>query len=362
VWLVRNVERSVFRLAQVRRRAPAFHIEIEYGKQRPRLESFAADITNYNRSCKIRKSSILLSPPRQRGGVYYYYLKDHLGNNRLVINSSGAVIEKSHYYPSGMRFSPESTSNSAALPYRYNGKELEAMNGLNQMDYGARRRFSWAPIWTGPDELREKYYSISPYAYCLNNPMKFIDPDGKVVGIPKAHRKEVLEYINSRSAGVFSINRKGELFLKSKDGSNENSTYYRDKLVAAIKDPDVIMISQSSTFIDKDSKTENVDKERGGGVTVMKNITTTDNKGKQTKTKEADIILSGNTNKNMIDSDGKSLLYEPADILMHEFLGHAAPFTVGTDTGNAVDNENKAREQLPTKLNQKRAKESDHKE
>jgi RHS repeat-associated protein len=125
---------------------------------------------------------ILLPDGYWQNGVYYYYLKDHLGDNRVVINSSGAVIEKSHYYPSGMRFYPESTSNSAALPFRYNGKEMETMNGLNQMDYGARRRYSGLPIWTGPDDLREKYYSISPYAYCAGNPVRFIDVNGKEPG------------------------------------------------------------------------------------------------------------------------------------------------------------------------------------
>ncbi len=119
---------------------------------------------------------ILLPEGYYQGGVYYYYLKDHLGDNRVVINSSGTVIEKSHYYPSGMRFYPESTSNSAALPYRYNGKELEAMNGLNQYDYGARRK---GLQWTSVDPLAEMYYSISPYAYCKNNPVNYIDPNGE---------------------------------------------------------------------------------------------------------------------------------------------------------------------------------------
>ena len=69
---------------------------------------------------------------------YYYYLKDHLGNVRVVLNSSGTIIEKSHYYPSGIRFYPESTTNSYSISYRYNGKEFEKMNGLNWYDYGAR--------------------------------------------------------------------------------------------------------------------------------------------------------------------------------------------------------------------------------
>jgi RHS repeat-associated protein len=72
-----------------------------------------------------------------------------------------------------------STSNSAALPYRYNGKELEAMNGLNEYDYGARRREIGIPVWTTVDSKAEDYYSWSPYAYCRNNSICRIDPDGR---------------------------------------------------------------------------------------------------------------------------------------------------------------------------------------
>ena len=50
--------------------------------------------------------------------AYYYYLKDHQGNNRVVINSSGAVQETNHYYPFGGVFA--STSN--VQPYKYNGR------------------------------------------------------------------------------------------------------------------------------------------------------------------------------------------------------------------------------------------------
>jgi RHS repeat-associated protein len=122
---------------------------------------------------------VLLPEGYWQNGKYYYYLKDHLGDNRVTINSSGTVMEKSHYYPSGMRFYPESSSDSTALPYRYNGKELEAMNGLNQYDYGARRREAGLPIWTALDPLAEKKPWMSPYAYCSDNPMNRIDPDGK---------------------------------------------------------------------------------------------------------------------------------------------------------------------------------------
>ena len=36
---------------------------------------------------------------------YYYYLKDHQGNNRVVVNSNGSVVETNHYYPFGGLFS-----------------------------------------------------------------------------------------------------------------------------------------------------------------------------------------------------------------------------------------------------------------
>jgi len=113
-----------------------------------------------------------------KNGVFYYYLKDHQGNTRVVLNQSGTVVEYSDYYPDGMRFQA-STSDTTALPYRYNGKELEAMNGLNEYDYGARRRETGIPVWTTMDPLAEKYYGVSPYAYCAGNPVKYLDPSGR---------------------------------------------------------------------------------------------------------------------------------------------------------------------------------------
>ena len=107
---------------------------------------------------------ILTSEGYCQGGVYYYSLKDHLGNTRVVINSSGTTVEKSHYYPFGMRFYPESTSNSAALPYRYNGKEFESMNGLNRYDYGVRFYDPSIGRWHTLDPKAYQYTSLSPIA------------------------------------------------------------------------------------------------------------------------------------------------------------------------------------------------------
>jgi RHS repeat-associated protein len=147
-----------------------------------RLPSSTTLTTDYCGDAIYQNSSLkeILTPEgyyNYKTGVYYYYLKDHQGNTRAVLGSNNAIAEYSDYYPDGMRFE-SSTSDTTALPYRYNGKELEAMNGLNQYDYGARRRETDIPVWTTMDPLCEKYYGVSPYAYVRNNLINKIDPAG----------------------------------------------------------------------------------------------------------------------------------------------------------------------------------------
>ncbi len=53
------------------------------------------------------------------------------------------------------------------------------MHGLNTYDYGARQMDPVICQWTTVDPLAEKYYNVSPYAYCADNPVNAVDPDGK---------------------------------------------------------------------------------------------------------------------------------------------------------------------------------------
>ena len=66
-------------------------------------------------------------------------------------------------------------------PYKYNGKELDRMHGLDTYDYAARQYNPVTARWDRMDPLSEKYYSTIPYAYCANNPARFIDPDGRAL-------------------------------------------------------------------------------------------------------------------------------------------------------------------------------------
>ena len=71
--------------------------------------------------------------------------------------------------------------NASAQPYKYNGKELDRMHGLDWYDYGARDYDAALAQWTKMDPLCETYKGINPYAYWMNNPINRIDPDGNKI-------------------------------------------------------------------------------------------------------------------------------------------------------------------------------------
>ena len=119
-----------------------------------------------------------------RNYAYYYYVHDHLGNVRITRNSQGYYADQSlEYYPSGVLFGR--STEKERQPYMFGGKELVSMHGLNEYDFTGRWQYSIIPSFTSMDPLCEKYYSVSPYVYCLNNPLKYVDPDGKqVIPVP----------------------------------------------------------------------------------------------------------------------------------------------------------------------------------
>ncbi len=116
--------------------------------------------------------------------TFHYYTQDYLGNNRAVINgSTGAIEQTIAYYPFGAVIADLGTPTTGQ-PYKFGCKELLTTNGLNEYDFGARNYYSAVPGFTKPDPMAEKYYWLSPYLYCSNNPVNLIDPTGKIISMP----------------------------------------------------------------------------------------------------------------------------------------------------------------------------------
>ena len=116
---------------------------------------------------------------------YIYQYKDHLGNTRLSFaknqtTQSAEVLDKNDYYPFGMNHLDSNAGSffgqSSYKNYKYNGKELQE---TGMYDYGARMYMPDIGRWGVIDPLAEKMRRHSPYNYAFNNPISFVDPDGR---------------------------------------------------------------------------------------------------------------------------------------------------------------------------------------
>ena len=108
--------------------------------------------------------------------TYHFYMKDHLGSNRVVASAAGTAEQVNHYYPYGSAFYGETSTDHR---FKYCGKELDRMHGLNWYDSSARFYDHVLGRFHQMDPLAEKYYAWSPYAYCMGNPVNSLDPDGR---------------------------------------------------------------------------------------------------------------------------------------------------------------------------------------
>lgn len=133
---------------------------------------------------------------------YVYNYTDHLGNVRLSYayndrTSELSILEENHYYPFGLKHSNYNVDkleikeddnggefvvlepvDRNKYQYKYNGKEFQDELSLNWYDYQARNYEPALGRWMNIDPLAETSRRFSSYAYCLNNPIYFIDPDG----------------------------------------------------------------------------------------------------------------------------------------------------------------------------------------
>ena len=179
-------------------------------------------------------------------GAYCFYVKDHLGNNRMVVHPSGTVEQVNNYYPYGGLMANSTNHNQQR--YKYNGKELDRMHGLDWYDYSARWMDAAIGRWHVMDPLCEKYYDVSPYSYCGGNPINRVDLHGdSIMILDKASIDAIYNALQSETN--LSIKFKNGVLIPesiSKVTSNSPDAFLHDLYIIATS-PQMIEIATTST-------------------------------------------------------------------------------------------------------------------
>jgi RHS repeat-associated protein len=111
---------------------------------------------------------------------HHYYVDAYFDDVTFSYTPS-PIVSVSDYFPFGMAYNNAEATGSFEQKYLYNGKELQDELSLNWYDYGARMYMPEVGRWGVIDPMAEKYRRWSPYNYCMDNPVRFIDPDGMAI-------------------------------------------------------------------------------------------------------------------------------------------------------------------------------------
>ena len=133
-----------------------------------------------------------LQPTGTPNDIFYYHT-NHLGSTAFVTDNNATITQGFLYAPFG-EITTEYNANfgNNVLPkYSFNAKELDEETGM----YYYEARYYKPPVFTSRDAMFEKYFWMSPYAYCANNPVKYVDPTGKKLKLfDNSFKQQIKEY------------------------------------------------------------------------------------------------------------------------------------------------------------------------
>ena len=155
----------------------------------------------------------------------FFYHSDHLGSTSYITDDKANITQYDAYLPYGELLVDEHSS-SEDLPYKFNGKQFDDETGLYY--YGARYMNPMASLWYGVDPLAEKYNSIGGYVYCIGNPIRLVDPDGKKIVLVGTYKEKMKTLSNLQSLtndNLYLNKTTGVVTIGGKRWSNRNSHF-----------------------------------------------------------------------------------------------------------------------------------------
>ena len=143
-----------------------------------------------------------------------------MGNVRLSYAKNGSgteIIEENNFYPFGLKHEGyNAVVGNPSYNYQYNGKELQKETGWS--DYGARMYMADIGRWGVIDPLAETSRRFTPYNYAYNNPIGFIDPDGRKAESPDSMEGRVFKLNAPENSLWFTYANGGSATAGSGDG------------------------------------------------------------------------------------------------------------------------------------------------
>ena len=122
---------------------------------------------------------------------------------------------------------------------RKNLEEVE-LHGFDMYDSGARWQYSLIPRFSTIDPLAEKYYHLSPYAYCAGDPVNLVDPDGRKIRITGKLYQEALAGLEYISGLELELDKDNYLFIKNDiDNTGEYDNLESELLARIINDNNI---------------------------------------------------------------------------------------------------------------------------
>jgi RHS repeat-associated protein len=179
---------------------------------------------------------------------FEYHLRDHLGSTRVAFvpaAQSTEIVQENNYYPFGAPINDLSWSPKSTNRYLREGKEYVSDFDWNKYDFTGRTFDSWTLRSLQADPMATGYYSVSPYALWLGNPVRVIDPTGMIWDESSLEEvKRLKENLDNRITELNSKMESYQNMIKSGALNSADIEIYT-KEISAFKD----MVSNLETSI-----------------------------------------------------------------------------------------------------------------